>query len=532
MASPAKRPIRIAANCGDDPVDVISGDWMSEGNMTGRAAIKASPAGDAYEPTFLEALEPALPYIAQHHIKVAVNAGASDTKLPHSAVTKMIQAKGLDLDVAWVSGDEVLSTVKKMMTRENSPFENICTGEKLKEWKFMPIYAQAYLGGLGIAAAFAKGVDIVQRSNIDCLANAFIAGHLVECSSYVCGGNFTGFKYLENKGWDDIGYPIAEISSSRDVTITKSKNSGGEEIQGPWYFNSDVTAILDELYFEQLSADRVALRGVKSGLPPPTTKIGITAQAKFIKGGFQAEAHWFLVGLDIDAKARMVGSQIRKLLEPYAHSFSKLTFTRNDSSAEDPIDQNFSTIDFRVFAQALKIEDIMPKKFLRPCFDVIMEACPGATPNLDWRLGIPKVFYEYYVTPLPQVRIQHMVNLSSGESLIIPPAPKTKSWPQCQPSQPRTRNGADLSEFGQTIRGPLGWIVHARNGDKGSDCNVGFWVRFKDEWDWLRTLLSVEKIKELLAAEYNGNAVVSISHAHTLSLWVCPSLSTLSISLQ
>ena len=38
--------------------------------------------------------------------------------------------------------------------------------------------------------------------------------------------------------------------------------------------------------------------------------------------------------------------------------------------------------------------------------------------------------------------------------------------------------------------------------DKGSNANVGFWVHNKDEWDWLRSLLSVDTIKQLLADEY------------------------------
>jgi Acyclic terpene utilisation family protein AtuA len=121
---------------------------------------------------------------------------------------------------------------------------------------------------------------------------------VIECSNYVCGGNYSGFKSLEHLphgGWTDIGYPIAEISSNGSVVITKQMHSGGAvtvdtctsqllyEIQGPWYFNSDVTAVLNEISFEQLSSNRVALHGVCSLPPPPTTKVGLTA-----RGGFQA----------------------------------------------------------------------------------------------------------------------------------------------------------------------------------------------------------------------------------------------------
>ncbi|KAK4992553.1 hypothetical protein LTR50_001096 [Elasticomyces elasticus] len=533
----------LAANCAQDHIDVMIGDWMSEINMTSRAALKTDNGGEAFEPTFVEALEPALVDIAKHGIKVAVNAGASDTELLAQVVTKMAKEKGLNLNVAWVSGDEVLPAVKKAQEGKNSKFENICTGELLDAWKFTPIYAQAYLGGLGIAAAFARGADIVvcgrvsdaspvigaaywyhnwKRSDLDQLANTFVAGHLIECSNYVCGGNYTGFKTLEKKGWDDIGYPIAEISSDGQVVITKNMGSGGEvsvgtcssqllyEIQGPWYYNSDVTAVLDGIWFEQLSTDRVAIRGVKSDLPPPTTKIGITA-----KGGYQAEVHWFLCGLDIEAKARMMEAQARKLLEPHAHRFTKLTFTIMGTAAEDPTNQNSATVDFRIFAQAPRAEDLAPGKFVRPCIDPVMQGYPGATPQLDLRLGSPKPIYEYYVTLLPQSDVQHAVHLSSGEMIEVPPPEKTKTYLTQQPSQPTTSSPC-AQHWGKTVRGPLGWLVHGRSGDKGSDCNVGLWVRHRDEWDWLRSLLSVETIRELLADEYNGKKIVR--HFASLSI--------------
>ncbi|KAI8938342.1 hypothetical protein NX059_005993 [Plenodomus lindquistii] len=83
---------------------------------------------DAYEPTFLEAIEPALPYIAKYRIKVIINAGAVDTEKLHQVVMKMIRSKGLALSVAWISGDEVLPQLLEAQHCGESPFENICTG--------------------------------------------------------------------------------------------------------------------------------------------------------------------------------------------------------------------------------------------------------------------------------------------------------------------------------------------------------------------------------------------------------------------
>ena len=194
--------LSLARNYESDPVDLIIGDWMSEGNMTARAWAKtrADPADLAYEPTFLEAIIPALPLLAKHKIRVAVNAGASDPRGLAEIVRKMVKDQNLGLKVAWIEGDEVLPAVEKRIAEGKEKFENICTGEMLSDWKFKPISAQAYLGGLGIAEALRRGSDIViagrvsdaspviggaywwhnwKRSDLDQLANVFVAGHLI-----------------------------------------------------------------------------------------------------------------------------------------------------------------------------------------------------------------------------------------------------------------------------------------------------------------------------------------------------------------
>jgi len=50
-------------------------------------------------------------------------------------------------------------------------------------------------------------------------------------------------------------------------------------------------------------------------------------------------------------------------------------------------------------------------------------------------------------------------------------------------------------------------VVHGRSGDKSSDCNVGFFVRNDDEWDWLRSTLSLAKIRDLLQEEDKGKKI-------------------------
>jgi Acyclic terpene utilisation family protein AtuA len=484
-------------------------------------------------------LEPALADIQRYGIKVAVNAGASDTKALADRVLRIIEGKGLKLKVSYITGDDVFPEVQKHLDNKSSIFENIDTGEKLADWKFKPIAAQAYLGGLGIAKALALGADIVlcgrvsdaspvigasywwhnwARTDLNKLANAFVAGHLIECSSYVTGGNFSGFKQMSRQSWSDIGYPIAEISADGQVVITKQRGTGGlvtvdtcksqllYEIQGPWYFNSDVTALLADISFEQLANDRVAMHGVNALPPPPTTKVGITAP-----GGFHSEFHYALVGLDIKEKAQILEDQIRHVLGPQRiKKLSVLEFTTNGIAATDSPSQTASTVDFRVVAQALHEEDVGVMNFLRPCFDIIMQGYPGATPHMDIRTAMPRPIWEYYVTLLPQSSIKHKLvyedtTRGSGMAinLTIKPPAETMVFPSQQPSTDLTGDGGrNLADFGPTTRGPLGWLVHARSGDKGSNANVGLWVTSLEQFHWLRSLLSTAKIIELLGEEY------------------------------
>ncbi|KAK5085568.1 hypothetical protein LTR05_004854 [Lithohypha guttulata] len=558
----ASRPIRIAGSSGsasdrrhamaafaqaynDDPVDVIIADYMSEGNMavTGARKVDSASAGPlysdsnplsltapAFEASFLEALEPALEDLARYKIKVAVNAGAGDTEGLYRIVCDLIKKKGLTIPVAWISGDEVLPAVQNALSSGTSKFKNVYTGEILSDWQFEPIYAQAYLGGLGIAEAFSKGAQIViagrvsdaspvigsaywyhkwTRDQLHELANAFVAGHLIECSTYITGGNYSGFRQLESAGWDDLGFPIAEISKDGSVVITKQKNSGGTvtvdtcssqlvyEIQGPYYYNSDVTAVLDGLWFEQVAKDRVALHGVKGAPPPPTTKVGITA-----KGGSQAEAYYFLTGLHIEDKARMLEAQLRKAMAAYSKDFTMLTFSVIGSAVPDADNQNAATATFRIFAQAKSADALAPKKFLRPIIDNIMQGYPGATFHMDFRQGFPKPFFEYYVALLPQSDVQHKLYFRNEDTTIEPPT-VTKIYPERQPSSLGPNISVNMQNFGPTERVPLGTIVNARSGDKGSDCNCGFWVRHADEYTWLRNLLTIDNIKVLLGKEYD-----------------------------
>ncbi|KAI8296292.1 hypothetical protein K4K56_006266 [Colletotrichum sp. SAR 10_98] len=453
----------------------IVGDWMSEYNMALRGGAKADdPLNSAeFEPSFLEAIEPALKYLDARRIKVAVNAGASDTKKLHDVLVDVIAEKGLKLKVAWIEGDEVIDVVQKGL-KSGDGFRNLTTG------------------------------------------------HFIECTTYVTGGNFSGFKTLPGTSVD-VGFPIASVEGTGEFTVYKQAKKGGMvtpetckaqllyEIQGPYYYNSDVVAILDNIKMDKVGENEVRVFNVGHIKPPPTTKVGITA-----KGGFQAEAHYFLCGLDIPEKAALFERQLRHVFDE--SKFSCLKFRTNGSCPVNPSNQDAATVDLRIFAQARDEDTLSPLKFLKPMVDNIMQSYPGATFHMDTRQAFPREYYEYWVSIIPQSAAKHVCHLPwKSQRVNIDPPSDTIEYVYNQPTY-ETKDPISMTTLGPTTRAPLGYVVHARSGDKGSDSNVGFFMRNADEWDWLRSILTVSKIRELLGEDDMGKPIFrfELPHLHAV----------------
>lgn len=125
-----------------------------------RNTLEEALQGAMFAENFIDCFKPSIQHLYANKVKLAVNAGASDTEILAKYVKKMCEDEGCPMDVAWVEGDEVTEQVKRMMG-EGEKFESLMHGKDLKEWGLEPLCAQAYLGGLGIAKAFEKGAQIV-----------------------------------------------------------------------------------------------------------------------------------------------------------------------------------------------------------------------------------------------------------------------------------------------------------------------------------------------------------------------------------
>jgi hypothetical protein len=543
MAIPnqSRRPIRIgnvSAAVGDGldqvyrmikdgDVDAITGDYLAEFNIAWKAIEQKTqdPETSGYEPGFLDQLAyhdgDAARLLVEKRVKAVINGGALNPCGLASKVDEYLKSLGLSgLKIAWVEGDDLTDRLKDGSLL---PLPHLDQDLSFEADKADILSANAYTGQEGIVLALQNGADIVicgrvtddspamglaswwhswQPDNFDALAGALMAGHLTECGPYVTGGNFCGAKEIDKIL--DLGFPIAEINHDGTAIITKPEGTNGAvtvdtckaqllyEIQGINYLNPDVVAVLDDVRLEQVGKDRVRLTHVKGLKAPPTTKLAIC-----VLGGYQAELSAFCVGLDIDFKFNQIKSGILSRLDPA--KFTTISIERYGTAAPNPTTEAEATVQIRIFVQAKTPEPL--QDFRRAIFYNGIGGFCGLHLHMDWRTMDPRLYVKYFPAVVPQSMVNCTVQFL-GDSCVYPvDARPAKLFLSAVPPQPIHEAKLPVPK-GDTVSRPLGDLVYARSGDKGSNANVGFWVRDARAWPWLRSYLSTDRIVQLLGNEW------------------------------
>lgn len=125
--------------------------------------------------------------------------------------------------------------------------------------------------------------------------------------------------------------------------------------------------------------------------------------------------------------------------------------------------------------------------------------------TLDWRLLEPKPYIAYCPCLMPQNQLQEQVYVLGAENGVT--ATENTGTPSLFEEMPirldqETKSPIDLPTCGTTSQARIGDIVLARSGDKGANINIGLFVRKSDEWEWLRSFLTRDKMRELMGEEY------------------------------
>jgi len=472
-------------------LDVLTGDYLAELTMLilGRDRLRDPSLG--YARTFLRQLEDCLGTALDKGVAIVANAGGLNPAGLAAGIADLAARLGLAPKIAYVTGDDLLSRAAELGFGD-------------------PVAANAYLGGWGIAACLQAGADVVVTGRVtdaslvvgpaaahfgwaadayDALAGAMAAGHVIECGAQATGGNYSFFTEIADLRHP--GFPIAEIYPDGSSVITKHPGTGGAvtvgtvtaqllyEVAGPRYAGPDATLRLDFVQLSQDGPDRVAITGVQGEPPPPTLKVSLNTL-----GGYRNQVEFLLTGLDIEAKAALVESQLRDVLPPDVQ-WELARTDRADAGTEEQ-----ATATLRCIAHGADSKAI-GRAFSGAAVELALASYPGfhlTSPPVDAQpYGVFTAAY------LDRAEVQHVAVLPDGRAVpAADPATFAVLTPVPEPEEPSWTGG------GRTRRVPLGTVAGARSGDKGGDANVGVWARDDATWPWLAATLTVEKLRELL----------------------------------
>jgi hypothetical protein len=291
-----------------------------------------------YEPLLQEFLSLILADCVRHGIPIVSNFGAAN---PHAAarlIQRMASAAALPpLRIAIVDGDDINGVIDLAGLQVLEGDAGLVGNDT------EVIAANVYLGAKPIADALREGAQVVVTGRVadpaltlgplvahfgwdwldlQKIAVGTLAGHLLECGAQVTGGYFADPGYKDVPSPENIGFPIAEVSSNGDIVITKAKGTGGivdlrtvkeqilYEIHDPAaYLTPDVTLDVTDVEVEQIGPDRVLVRGAKGHPAPPTLKAIVS-----YPGDWLGEAEISYGGPNALARARLAAETIRKRL--------------------------------------------------------------------------------------------------------------------------------------------------------------------------------------------------------------------------
>ena len=503
-------------------LDYLTGDYLAELTMLilGRDQIKDESLG--YAKTFVRQMTDSMALAKELGVRIVANAGGLNPAGLAAKLREVARDQGLDIAIAHVEGDDLRERADELATKSGS--------------SGAVVTANAYLGAFGIAAALEAGADVVVtgrvtdasvvvgpaiahfgwgRDDLDQLAGAVVAGHVIECGTQATGGNFSGFREIDMSA--PLGFPIAEISADGSVVITKHEGTGGAvtvdtvtaqlvyEIGSPRYLGPDVSTRLDTVILRQDGPDRVAITGVVGEPPPDTVKVCLNEL-----GGFRNSVEFLLTGLDIAGKAALIEAQMEAAFAAGARP-ETVEWQLDRTDIADPATQAQATSVLRLHVKSAQ-PDPVGRAFSDAAIQLALASYPGFSVSRPPAAAAPYGIYR--PAYIPQSEVPHRVVHPDGATADIPPptgakGPASGANVDDSPSQnlgsaPLAEPSAPLGDWAATtVRAPLGRLAHARSGDKGGDANIGVWIPADhpardDAFAWLATFLDESTVRDLL----------------------------------
>lgn len=490
-------------------------DYLSEITMSIMAKAKMVEPKHGYALDFVSrVMAPLLKKIAEKKIKVISNAGGVNPLACRDALQKIIKEYGLDLKVAVVLGDDLLAQHEQLKQQN---IQEMFSGEALPE---QVASSNAYLGAVVIRDALDLGADIVITGRVvdsavvlapllheyqwslddyDKLAQGSLAGHVIECGAQGTGGNFTDWQLVQ--GFDNMGFPVVEVSEDGSFVVTKPQGTGGlvstatvaeqivYEIGNPQaYLLPDVIADFSQVHLEQIGEHRVRVTGAKGQAPTTQYKVSAT-----YPDGYRVLVSFLIAGREAPQKAQVIADAILAKCERVLAMRSVPPFS------EKSVEILGIESTYGEHAQALNSREVVVKIAVKHMFkeacmffaSEIAQASTGMAPALAGIVGgrpkaSPVIKLFSFLIDKNQINVEIDFD-GSRYPVEIPRGTSTEQFNTLAAGESAVYQGSEIEV-------PLIEIAHARSGDKGNHSNIGVIARKAEYLPWIRAALTEQTV--------------------------------------
>jgi hypothetical protein len=244
-----------------------------------------------------------LPEAYKRKIPLICNGGGLNPQGAAAMVRDTAEKLGLKgIKIAAVTGDDVQHRLEEL-NEKGETLAHLESGAAFNPGEYPIANANVYLGAAPIVEALKNGADMVITGRVadPCLylapliahydwswedwhrlAAGIVAGHLMECTGQVVGGNSLAvIDILDAGDLNKLGYPIAHVEEDGSFILTNTPTLPGivssetvkeqllYEVHDPAnYITPDVIADFTTLTLEDLGENRVRVSGV-TGKPRP-----------------------------------------------------------------------------------------------------------------------------------------------------------------------------------------------------------------------------------------------------------------------
>ena len=526
---------------GDDPealqrqieggqVDYISMDFLAEVTMSIMQKQRRRNSELGYATDFLTMLKPVLTQIVRNDVCVITNAGGVNPVACARTIADLAKQQQVDLRIAIVDGDEILSQLNTLQTQGIS-FNNMEDGADFATVQDRVEAANVYFGAQAVVAALQLKPNIIITGRVtdtgitlapmmhafgwrydewDKLASGIVAGHLLECGSQVTGGNFTDWQKVEN--FTPMGYPIAEVNSDGTFIITKHAQTGGVvttdtvreqlfyEMGDPaHYITPDVVCDFTQLQLQQVGADQVKVSNARGREATADYKVSIC-----YRDGYKATGTIVICGDDAVVKAQKFAEIFWQRCQiDFAETLTEyLGWNACHRSLASGVhsDEVMLRLSVRDDSQELV------KKFAKLVPALILSGPPGVTIVG----GAPRVqeIVSYWPALMPKTAATPKVRLFGHDSSEDEQAVDCVHLIASKPEQTQCEQIATVADEVQAHqigektgqdnrRVALSELCLGRSGDKGDAANIGVLARNADIYRYLHQHLTAQWVRYL-----------------------------------